>query len=832
MLTIDDINNKHWMKQYLRNVNMAIGDGSSYKEKELTCWSMYYSKMKDTDYAYLTKYGDYDIPVKVRFVSIVRPNVDYLVSKYLSNPFNFSIKTVDKKSLNEKYSMKIKMMVDEMINGIDEKYLALQTQIQMITDKRQELMMILEQEPESEEHAQQLEEIKKQMPLIQMKMQQMTNALQRELKHTNEQMSNADMLSRFKPKDIREDLVQKKMVNFYESAALAETHKWTMTEKCVTGRPYIYVDIVDGELIYEWKESHTVFHSKNSKVRYTEDGDWVAYEEYLSYDQILNQWGKELTAEEIKKLGSFNPNLENSNRIEVYDSDDESEGAANYVQNYKPTTSKSNIRTVKVFWQVSVEIPIIHSKTKDGNFTHKKVVKKKELDEFKKRKNIDHERVSLKKKYKTYAFEGTIINRDIMVGVRKRDHQILKSGHTGWNQLPIIGDGYDDVTRSPYSLIWATKDLQALYQIIEYYEELLLVISGVKGFLMDKSQLPSGMNESEWSYYRKLGTIFIESFKKDRRQQSNFNQFQTYDDSLPASIQYLGNMKDRISQRVDNITGVTRQARGEMQERDAVGNSKLSVQATNILADVLFWEHDQIVRRALSRALNLYCKFIGKDGETFSIFDKALGEYDTIDIPKGLLDGRDYDVFVMNNNKDLRDIEEMRQLIGAEYQRGNIDMKGMIKIFQSTSITEMRILAEKMSEEAMELKQQLISNEAEAQKEVAQFENELAMRLKEGELQLKNLDNQLKQYELDLKDKDNEIKNQLKEREMQSNNFLKALDIVTKDSLERDKLDAEIRSTHVDQLIKQAEIMVQAALGHEKNIVDDRKLSKTVKKNL
>ncbi len=810
-----------WAKTYLKSVSNAVGGGVHDRERDMTCWSMFYSKMKNETYDYLTKYGDYDIPVNVRFHSIAKPNIDWLVSKYLGNPFNFSVKTIDKKSLDNKYQQKIDAYVESITQGIESKYLQIQTQLELIANKQQEINMLAQQQPENEEMAKQQAMIQQQLPMINLQLTQLTNALKREQKRTSEKMDKIDLLSRFKPKDMREDLLQRKLVSFYEENNIGNIHKWTMTEKCVTGKPYIYVDIVNGKLTYKYLPSYTVFHPKNASIDNIEDGDWVAYEEWMSYDQIISKFGDQLSLKDLEKLEYMSPHYgkDTNSTFDTYS--DDRDGAANYVSSYKPSVSRNQIRVLNVFWQVEVEIDFLKSKTSDNKFELTKL--KKDKDDIKANQRVE-------KRFKSYLMQGTIIMDCIYADVKLRDKQFLKVDDYGWNQLPIIGDNFDDIGRVPYSIIWATKDLQALYQIIEYYEELLLVISGVKGFVMDKSQMPSGMDEKEWAYYRKLGTMFIETYKKDRRQQTTFNQFAQYDDSVPASIQYLGMMKDRIQARVDQITGVTRLARGETEPRDAVGNTKLSVQATNIIADVLFWEHDQIVRRALTRAMNLYAKFIGKDGETFSIFDRTIGDVDIINIPKGLLNGADYDCLIMNNNKDVRDIQELKQIIGAEYSRGNVDMSGMIKVFQSTSITEMRVLAEQMVEQAQEMQQAAQANALEGQKSMMEFQNQLDLKLKEGEMNLKNMENQLAKLELDLKAKEIEYKKDSEDKKRESDQFTKMMEIATDIEMERNRLDAEQRSTEVDQILKKTELLVNLALGSQKNLIDDKKLDTTVDK--
>jgi hypothetical protein len=817
-LRIEDLN-KGWMKSQLRSINNIIGDGKSYRERDKMCWDMFYSEQKNSSYDYLTSYGDFDIPVTVRFTSIVKPNIDWLVSKYLGNPFNFSVRTVDKKSLEKKYQQKIDAYVETIIQGIEEQYANIDMSLQQLNQKMQELQMMVEQQPENQEHAMQIQQLQQQMPMIMLKINQLKNVLIRQQKRLGDKLNKADLLSKFKAKDIREDFIQRKMVSFYEENDLGNVHKATMTEKCVTDKPSIFVDIVNNKLVYKDIPATSHFFGKNSSIPEAENGTWEAIEEYWPYDKILSMYGNELTYDDVKLLNAYSPNNGTISNFEKYE--DSSDHASSYVQSYKPTISDNNIRVLKVYFNATVEVEILKSKTSDGKY---------ELTKLKKDNDIIRENQRVESRFKTYAFEGVIILGSIFVGMKMRDKQVLSVDNFGWNQLPVIADNFDDITRRPYSIIWVTKDLQALYQIIEYYEELLLVISGVKGFVMDMSQMPDGMDPKEWMYFRKLGTMYIESYKKERRQQTTFNQFQTYDDSIPASIQYLGMMKDRIQQRVDQITGVTRIARGEIESRDAVGNSKLSIQATNIIADVLFWEHDQIVRRALSRAMNLYAKFIGHKGESFSIFDKLSGDHDIVSVPEGLLDGADYDTYIMNNNKDIRDIQELKGLINAEYSRGAIDFVGMIKLFGTTSLTEMRLLAEQMAEQAAEMKAQQQNSQFEGQKQLLEFEYSLKEKLEAGTNQLKNVENQLKKLDLDLKDKKIIFDKELKEKEIASNNYLKMLEIMTKSEQETAWRNAERDSVKVDQLLKEIEILANFETTKEKNLIDDKKLNTRVEK--
>ena len=799
---------KEWMKEYALGVMKSIGSGATYRTRDLQCWNMYHSKLNTDNYNYLVKFGDFDLPVQIRFTSIVRPNVDYLVSKYLSNPFNFSTFSVDKKSLEQKYRQKIDKYIDSIETRIRARYDAMSMQIDQINSKMQEMQMMLQQEPQNEEHMKQMQQLQQAMPMIQLKMKQMTDAMQKEMARDAKRIDKMQILGKFTAEDIREDFAYKRMRAMYEEEGIQEEHRRSFLEKCVTGRPYIYVDIVDGKIVYENKPSITVYHPKTMSQRFIEDGDWVAVDEYWSRDNVLNQYGESMTEDERRRI------KRNNNTIpEVYTntaegtSYTESEGVG-------ITTSYNDVRTTKIYFSVTAKNRYKVSPSK-GDIPH---VNRYDGGSIRPEDKIEN-------RYMKYNFEATVIDSNIIVDVKERSQDsYLYVDHPSKKQLPIIGDNYDDVTRVPYSLIWATRNLQSMHTIIEYHKEMLLVIAGVKGFIMDQSQLPEGMGKHEWMYYRKLGVLWIETYKKDRRQQPNFNQFQQFDDTISSGIQYLSMLQQQIQAQVDQITGVTRQARGDIQNRDLVGASELAIQATSIIADVLFWEHDQVIRRALTRALNLYCKHIGVNGDIFSLIDKYVGSNtsEPVHIPPGLLDGVTFDIIVMNNNKNFRDMETIRQAVMGEYGRGKIDLLGMAELNEAQSYPELKRVAQSLVERANEIASQQGQAELDREKELLKFENELKAPVEQMNSQLKEYELQLKKLDLDLKEKQIIFENEIKGREMESKVALGVLDILTEREIELKYLDEQKAARQVDDILEQARIITDAMIGKQTNDVKER----------
>ena len=411
---------KDWMKLYVKNVMNSIGDGSSYRTKELQCWSMYYSKVNNEQYNYLVKFGDYDIPVSIRFTSIVRPNIDYLVSKYLANPFNFSVYSIDKKSLEMKYKQKIDKYIESIEDRIRGAYDTMGEQVNQINSRMEELQMMLQQQPENEEQQKQLEQLQQQMPMIGLKMKQLTNVLQREMAKEAKKIKNIDILKRFTAEDIREDFVFKKMKSMYEQDGIMEEHRRSFVEKCVTGRPYMYVDIVDGKLVYENIPSTSIYHPKTTSNRYVEKGDWVAIDEYYSYDTVLNRWGSGLNEEDKKRLRERGRDIK-----EIYQSN--ASNGYNYVESVGGFTSNNDIRVTRIFFKTTAKNNYKVSPSK-GKVPH---VNRYDGSELKPTDKVET-------RYREYAFEAVVIDSNIIAKVEPRQNLPLYIDNVWEQQLPVI----------------------------------------------------------------------------------------------------------------------------------------------------------------------------------------------------------------------------------------------------------------------------------------------------------------------------------------------------------------------------------------------------------
>jgi len=97
--------------------------------------------------------------------------------------------------LQKKYEQKVDAYVESVIQGLEEQYSSIDASLITVNNKMQELQMMAQQEPQNQEHAMQIEQIKQQLPFIMLKMDQVKNALNRRQQKLSKQLSSADLLS-------------------------------------------------------------------------------------------------------------------------------------------------------------------------------------------------------------------------------------------------------------------------------------------------------------------------------------------------------------------------------------------------------------------------------------------------------------------------------------------------------------------------------------------------------------------------------------------------------------------------------------------------------------
>ena len=272
-----------------------------------------------------------------------------------------------------------------------------------------------------------------------------------------------------------------------------------------------------------------------------------------------------------------------------------------------------------------------------------------------------------------------------------------------------------------------------------YHIELALSRAGGKAVVYDVSQLPSdlGMNMQDIFYHLKADGVIPINSKDESGGAAAFNQFQQIDFTLSNSVQQLINLKLMLEESAGQISGVSRQREGAVQQYEYVGNVQRSVVQSATVTEGWFYQHSIVKKKVLERLCNLMkLSWAGGKKAAHILGD---GAYKALNVlPDVALN--DYGVFVGDSGKDDALRQTITQLSQAALQNGSVGLLDVLKVVKAESMTE----AEHILEKGMEQMQQQQQATQQAQQQMMEMEAQQKEADRQHELQKIDLQNQAK----------------------------------------------------------------------------------------
>tara|TARA_B110000908_G_C10242059_1_gene446638 strand:- start:1485 stop:2507 length:1023 start_codon:yes stop_codon:yes gene_type:complete len=272
-----------------------------------------------------------------------------------------------------------------------------------------------------------------------------------------------------------------------------------------------------------------------------------------------------------------------------------------------------------------------------------------------------------------------------------------------------------------------------------YHIELALARSGGKAVVYDVSQMPTniGMDMQEVMYHLKNDGIIPINSRDEGGDSASFNQFQQVDFTLSQSVQQLINLKLMLEQTAGQISGVSPQREGAVEQYEYVGNVQRSVSQSSISTGGWFYSHNEVKKKVFEKLANLMkLSWAGGKKAAYILGDAG---YKMLNImPDVSLN--DYGIFLGDAGKDDALKQVVQQMSQAALQSGTISMLDAIKVMKSDTMTEAQAVLEQ-GIDAMQ-KQQQQSMEQQAQQQQAAAEQQQAQA--QVQMEIQQMDNQTK----------------------------------------------------------------------------------------
>lgn len=638
-----------------------------YPKLELQKAYNYYAGVMDAeDYRFLEENCGIGSPTKVEFVPLIKKHVDALIGEYLGTPILPKVSCKDSKTISnierdkqlkinrEVYGLLQKKLKNSILNFIDGKE---------ITDREVEG---------------QLEKLIEDI--------------------------NANFISEYEiaAQNVIEYVMQSR------STDMLNKLRSLLLDILITGYSFYKVKSTsnNNNVEIEVLNPLNTFIDRNPNSPYVKDSYRVVCRKWMTKSQILSEYGKDLSKEDVKSI---------EDEWEHWGNDYSSFYIRNFAHHGVPTTS--GILAGK---EVVPGFPINEHFDRFTKFIPVYEVEWLETDKD-----------FIVNRYKTVR-----INESIYILYGKDEHVRRSIDNPSYCGLSVNGVYFLNRTAQPYSLVLACVPLQQKYNIIFYLRDAVIANSGTIGDWIDVKLIPSalGANLTErlqkWLAYKKSGQALL-----DTSQEGSLGSgtaplntiFNGYDDTIKAqTIQAFQLAIESIEATCSSITGVFRERLNGIEQRDAVSNIKQGVNNSYIVTKQYFHQMDLVTNEILLDALN-EAKVVYKKGLTGTIilgekYQKiftALPEHFTLS---------DYDIHITTSTDVMRDIEQIKAIIPEFIKTGSLAPDIIFEALTCKSLADLkykvRIAMAKQKEENNQI-QQLQQQGEQLQQQLQEAQNQL-----------------------------------------------------------------------------------------------------------
>jgi len=613
----------------IRNVDWCISVSPIYwKNYNNHQYDIYNGNRTEDDNKTITEMYGVEFPAgKIKNIPLIRPLLNTLEGEYEQRSLNFQVRTEDTDSVNQKIETMSKQLLDSIVQ------------------------LIKSGEP------------------IDVQMESLEKYYKEDFKSESE-------------------IAAHHALHYYIQAHHFERYlKDLFVDKMITGTEYYRTKInrIGEDPIFSTIRPGQLYFSNNN-VKWVKETDWAVYPVRMSPTQVLDYYGERMEPNDRAKVeqwidmyykDSYKLNsLQNADNI-IEDTEDWN----NFYASQLGMITVYNVEWKSIRKVYYVENPNPYAP--DAPFI--KYIPENKLHTLK-----GESKKNLRTRFVQDLWEGLRIADNIYVDLGRVKYATRKSSAPSKVNLTFNGPTYSGKIK-PYSLISETEDLQNLYNVLHYHKENLIAISGVKGMIMDASQIPDfGLgsfkeNLKMWMYYKKLGTAWI-----DRSQEGvdrSFNQFGTYDDTLGAGLDAILAMISHLEELAGRIVGVNRQRQGAIYQRDGKATSENAIMQSALSTEPIFAEHDEVTRQALEDVLNS-CKIAWKNGYTNSyISDQYLQQIFTFAPEQALINTG---VYITNTESDKRSIDELKAFTYQLVQQGMMDFQDIMPLFRKSNLKDIQ----------------------------------------------------------------------------------------------------------------------------------------------
>lgn len=682
--------NKEWREQCVKGFINKASFGTSDKSELKKLYDAYNGNMIESDYNYVVnpynsdKSSKRNFPARLRSYNIIRPVVDLLMGEKAVRPATFQV----------------------IVENAD-------AESRFMEQYNEAMMQYMQQEYINELNKQGVE------------------TGQESVDQGNPQQMQENFIANYK--DQRAIAGQEALSYVKQKLELDEKFQKGFFDWLVTGQVFTYKGICMNEPEYEVVSPLDIDYEKSPDNTFVEDSDWVARRSIMSLNDVVDKFYDLLSEKNLDKLESHTAkHREGISGVTMARSIMGLNGTGS-----DQVMSDRMIEVIHVTWKSFQKIGILTYIDESGMEQMMEVGDTYKADEGE----------SIEWFWVNEVWEGYQIDGDIYVGIRPLEVQRNQMMNLSSCKLPYNGRIYSNRYSENVSIVSMGLPYQILYNVFHYRLELSIAKNKDKIALVEMNMIPKrhGWDEEKFMYYADaMGYMFIDSTAEGKnRERVTFNQFQVLDMSLGQYIAAQFQLLQAIKQEWEDLVGITRQRKGNINSSDSVGTTERAVAQSSTITEELFRRFEKVEERDMLGLLDV-TKVAWKEGKKANYITSD-GYHAMLSIDPINYSESEFGVFVRNNSEERNKLQLMRELAMSFAQNG-ASMGTIAEILDADNFSKIKSLVNKVEQKQQEMQQQAQQAEQQAQQMQMQMEQEakqVEMMEKEADRQHESIENEL-----------------------------------------------------------------------------------------
>lgn len=408
------------------------------------------------------------------------------------------------------------------------------------------------------------------------------------------------------------------------------------------------------------------FVERNPKSVYVKDSYRVVVRKWMTRDEILAEYGNELTKEDADRIIEGWDDTSEWGRYAMGSRDSYPAPEGILDTTYDPLPGHPDTRYTSARMRL---VPV-----------------------------YEVEWLETDKDFMMYRYETVRLGEAVYILRGKDEKSVRSKDNPNRTYLRTNGVFYLNRANRPFSLMLSCMDIQDKYDLLIYYRDNLIASSGNIGDWIDLPLIPKALGDGfkermeKWMAYKKAGLGIIDSSMEGRANTgaSPMNTiFSGFDNTIKNdAIMAIQNAINSLEDTLSSITGVFRERLNGIEQRDAVTNIKQGVENSYIITKQYYQQMDVLTCEILTDCLN-QAKKTWKNGVTGTII-LGDGQQAVFTALPDEFTVTDYDITVVDTTDILQQMEQIWQVVPQLITSNLLPAEVLVDVMTSKSLTDIR----------------------------------------------------------------------------------------------------------------------------------------------